>query len=115
MPDKKPRPGLCAGCRQQRDLHFSHILPKLVYRRARKTGGGTPVTMRDGAAVQIDDELRQHLLCHDCESILASRGERPAGMLLYRADGDCPLYKLLGFKSFPTNPVGGPRELRNAA
>lgn len=104
MSTKFHHPGRCAGCHRERDLHYSHVLPKMIYRRSRKAARVAPVTISGGTAVQVDKEIRQHLLCADCEFVLKTRGEDPASAVMYQPNGDCPLYKLLGFSSKTTSP-----------
>jgi hypothetical protein len=52
-------------------LMDSHILSKWTYRRAsdpkRTNGSQSPVRVGRGVVVQTSQEIREHLLCFDCE------------------------------------------------
>jgi hypothetical protein len=75
----------------------------MLYRRLRG-GGRRQVLVRDGSAAVSDREMRDYLLCEDCEGILSRRGEQYVGTILYKSDGDCPLFKIAGHTSRTESP-----------
>jgi hypothetical protein len=104
MSTKKPHPGRCSGCLQHRDLFESHLLPAHVYRRAQRASGEIPVTIEAGRAVQVSNQLKAYLLCADCEDVLRRGGENYIVNVMYRPDGDCPLYDMVGYTSHTQTP-----------
>ena len=72
--------GLCALCREMRDLCDSHYLPKSVYRiinKSHEPHDSSPVIVDvpGQAAFHSNRQLRKHLLCLDCEGRFSRHGE----------------------------------------
>ena len=67
--------GLCKLCLQNKNLCNSHYLPKSLYRRMRKEGGGHPIVMTPGLIVSTSRQVRDHVFCADCEDRFNSGGE----------------------------------------
>ena len=101
------RIGNCALCQATNvTLRDSHILPKCFYRRVRDATAANqnPMHIESGKKVQTSKQITQHLLCQDCEQKLANGCEAyVAREIAYQANGDCPLYKKLGYASTVTN------------
>jgi hypothetical protein len=65
--------GTCRLClTPNADLQDSHILPRWAYRRIREPhlANPNPVSARNGVAVQTSTEIKEHLLCVECEGRL---------------------------------------------
>ena len=79
-------------------LMDSHIMPKWSYRRASDVGASpekrTPIFIKDDVAVQTSFQLREHLLCHQCEGLLG-RYEDYVARLAYQLDGSVGLLKVV--------------------
>ena len=65
------RPAHCALCLQDRQLCDSHLIPKAVYRLIKKTSGESPVLITQGLVSATDLQIRQDLLCPECEGRFA--------------------------------------------
>lgn len=54
-------------------LQDSHLLPKWAYRRARDFSGalrcGDPIQIADGVAIQTSRQMKEYMLCFDCEQL----------------------------------------------
>jgi hypothetical protein len=58
--------GICHLCGQDKELAESHLIPKFVFRWMKNSGGNyfrTPLNPN----VRMQDGLKEHLLCLDCE------------------------------------------------
>lgn len=78
--------GICLLCMEHRELRDSHLIPKAAYRLVRdkpELGGGSPVLFLPGekSAAQTDKQIKNHMLCSECESKLSSQGETWMGRL----------------------------------
>lgn len=71
-----PQIGKCKLClRPGVELQESHFLPKGAYRAVRKLGGVTPILIRHGTAIQMDEQMKDFVLCAACEVRLNKNGE----------------------------------------
>ncbi len=67
--------GDCRLCRAAGvPLRDSHIIPKWAYRRARDktraSGSGDPIQVQDGIAIQTSRQVKEYMLCNQCEQRL---------------------------------------------
>jgi len=77
-PKTKFRPvGQCKLCLQTKELCLSHYLPHALYKKSRYGGKGNPNPMliTAKAAVQTSDEIRDYVLCQECEDLFNKNGE----------------------------------------
>jgi hypothetical protein len=76
----------------------SHILPKWGYRRARDetraNGSPDPILFRTGGAVQTSFQIKEYLLCDNCEQRLG-RDEDYVSRLAYQENGTLGLIQQL--------------------
>ncbi len=69
--------GQCKLCLQLRDLQNSHLMPAALYRKSRNPGASNPNPMQvtERRSVQTSRQLRNYVLCRDCEQLFSRRGE----------------------------------------
>ena len=73
--------GTCRLCLNVAPLHDSHIIPKWVYGRvASGTSTTDPVIIERGSAVLTSRQVREHLLCSDCEQRFGRWEDLVAGL-----------------------------------
>lgn len=99
--------GNCALC-QKTDvkLQDSHIIPKSFYRRLRnpEAENPNPLHIKQRYMLQTSKQITQHLLCKKCEQMFANGCEAyVAKHVAYQANGDCLLYKSLGYAATVKN------------
>jgi hypothetical protein len=95
--------GNCALCpKSDVKLQDSHIIPKCFYRRLRNPAAANPnpLHIKPRYMLQTSKQITQYLLCKDCEQMFANGCEAyVAKHVAYQANGDCQLYKSLGYAS----------------
>jgi hypothetical protein len=87
--------GSCKLCQRPNVvLCLSHYIPKAAFRAVNEIGNARPLIIKNGIAIQKDDQITAHILCRECEQRLSENGEK--WMLKYanRADG-FKLYELV--------------------
>jgi hypothetical protein len=67
--------GKCKLCLSEADLQDSHLLPKAAYRLIQKSDGDPPVIMKSAVSMHTNEQLRDYVLCRDCEQRLNHDGE----------------------------------------
>jgi hypothetical protein len=82
--------GKCRLCLEQRELQFSHLLPKALYRLVGRVSNPVhpdtvQVTLNDRR--KSSEQSRRHILCFDCEQRLNTVGERWILQNCYRGRG----------------------------
>ncbi len=70
----------CALCEQYKILQDSHFVPKAIYRRLSKgVAKDLPAAIKvdpvAGTSILSGRQLKQHLLCKDCENLFSLHGE----------------------------------------
>lgn len=79
-------------------LQDSHIIPKWAYRRARDVSGAfpsaDPIQIEDGVAVQTSAQMKEYMLCYDCEQLFC-RDEDYVASLAFQKDQTLGLAKLI--------------------
>lgn len=88
-------------------LRDSHIMPKWSYRRASDPDGipdlRTPIFFKNGSAVQTSQQLREYLLCAECEARLGHHEDFVA-RLTYQGDGTVGILEMV--RTFPISVPG---------
>lgn len=86
--------GRCALClRDGVELQESHYVSAGVYRIVGRGGG--PVVMTPELFVSTSKQVRDHLLCRDCEQAFSKKGEDYVIRLLAQGQNNFPLLELL--------------------
>ena len=69
--------GQCKLCLQLRDLQNSHLMPAALYKKSRNQASSNPNPMQVTArrSVQTSRQLRNYVLCRDCEQLFSKQGE----------------------------------------
>lgn len=94
--------GICRLCLTTTNLCQSHVIPAFSFRCLREHGGRAatdPVHISVRDAFQTSDQLKAALLCLACEQKIRRGGEDYVSRLVYRENGDCPLFANLGYTS----------------
>jgi hypothetical protein len=90
--------GRCPLCLETRQLDESHFLPAGTYRLSRGQGldNPNPFLISPNMCLQTSAQVKDYLLCHDCEQLFNRRGERWIMNNCYREqDGNFELRKCL--------------------
>jgi hypothetical protein len=67
--------GTCKLCLTERKLQDSHYIPASLYRRIRKMAGADPIIMTPRLVMSSSRQIRDYVLCTDCEHLLNVGGE----------------------------------------
>lgn len=87
----------CRLCLEERELQESHVIPKWAYKRARdeRFTNPNPIIVSDGVAVQHSKQVKEFMLCVECEHKFGRRENYVAG-ITYQRDERAPLLDLVG-------------------
>jgi hypothetical protein len=99
--------GECRLCLEQRELQFSHLLPKALYRlvgRASNALHPDTVQISLNERKKSSEQARRHILCFDCEQRFNRNGEKWVLQHCYRGRGVFPLREDLR-KRAPLGPI----------
>jgi hypothetical protein len=68
---------LCQLCRKHKELRDSHFLPKSVLKSLRAPTASVidPITITDEVAISSSKQVKDYVLCHDCEQRFSRLGE----------------------------------------
>ena len=90
------REGICKLCLHTKTLQHSHFLPAALYRKSRQEGARNPNPLLLSAVgnVQTSQQIRDYVLCRECEQLFSSKGERYA-MSQVQHRGRFPLLQTL--------------------
>jgi hypothetical protein len=89
------REGRCRLCLEQKRLHDSHFIPQAAYKLIRGSGRNpNPLHVRPGKAVQTSAQVKDYLLCGECEQRLAE-GEDTFFRYCCGGAGDFTLLEML--------------------
>lgn len=85
--------GSCKLCQQRKRLLLSHLIPKAVYALCRAAGAPNPnpFLVTQEFVMQTSRQVRDHLLCFDCEQLLREKGEDWVIPRLAKYGGEFPL------------------------
>jgi hypothetical protein len=99
--------GTCKLCLQTRDLRESDLLPKALYRMSRWDGDPNPNPLHLSArgSVRTSRQIKDYVLCRDCEQRFSRNGERYA-MSQVNRNGSFPLLKTLQASPFAKRSGG---------
>jgi hypothetical protein len=88
MPKKEKPIGECRLCLRERELQLSHLLPRAVYDYLRQgdPGKNLPVIMTDRITVKDNEQLKDHLLCEECEDRFNKNGESYALSVMWTGE-----------------------------
>ncbi len=68
--------GKCKLCLQVKELQNSHLLPASLFRKSRSSGANpNPMFVSEKGAVQTSRQLKNHVLCRDCEQLFSRNSE----------------------------------------
>lgn len=72
--------GVCKLCLQTRVLQDSHMMPKALYRLSRWEGmpNPNPMVLSERGRIQTSKQIKDYVLCHDCEQRFSQNGENYA-------------------------------------
>src|ERR1700693_1155861 len=81
--------GVCAFCRFEQYLCWSHLLPRSLYRLTRnpRHNNANPVILRKENLMHSSFQVAQYLLCTQCETRFQQRGEDWMMRNCYRGKG----------------------------
>jgi hypothetical protein len=84
--------GQCRLCLVDgKELQDSHVLSKWTYKRIRGSGlNPNPVLLSNGRAVQTSEQVKERMLCSDCEQRFGVDESYVSG-ITYQQDGAAPL------------------------
>jgi hypothetical protein len=68
---------VCKLCLEKKDLQLSHLYPRALYSALRNEDGGNPnpVLLTQDTEVQKSGQIKDYLLCSECEQYLNRHGE----------------------------------------
>jgi hypothetical protein len=81
--------GVCPLCREEKELRDSHLLPAFGYKAVRNSEWGPPVLVTPKTTMNKDFQIRDYLLCNDCEQRFGKE-ETYVSSLVKRSDGHFP-------------------------
>lgn len=102
---------ICALCREEKGkLIDSHFMPAAAYPHIRgrdEPGNKSPVRINfwQKSAFHTDQQVKNELLCGDCEDLFSKKGERKLGALWATKSG-FPLLSILQSEGLPTEGEG---------
>ncbi|MDO8588491.1 MAG: hypothetical protein Q7T82_15800 [Armatimonadota bacterium] len=67
--------GTCKLCRTYSELRESHFIPKAAYRIIERTAGSPPVVVKPEITIQKNEQMKDYILCADCEERFNKNGE----------------------------------------
>lgn len=81
--------GNCLLCSEQAELQHSHVLPAFVFRWQRKTSANGHIRTGHEPNKRVQDGLKQHWLCANCEDLFSKSEGQFANRLFrpYTSDG----------------------------
>ncbi len=91
------RRGVCKLCLEEKDLIESHFVAKSIIRALREESEGNPdpvVTDRN-IALQTSRQMKDELLCHECDNRFGQKGENWVQANMYTTEG-FPIRDALG-------------------
>jgi hypothetical protein len=88
--------GTCKLCLAQGvDLQLSHLIPAGAYRAIRNFSGEPPIVMKSAVTIKKDEQIRDYLLCANCEQRFNDNGERWVLQHCNQFDAGFPLNDLI--------------------
>ncbi len=100
--------GKCKVCLRTADLQNSHLMPASLYKKARIPGASNPnpTLITEKGTKQTSRQIRNHVLCRDCEQLFSKNGENYVMTQVF--DGNTKKFPLLDVLRTATPTWGGP-------
>lgn len=100
--------GKCKLCLLTADLQNSHLMPASLYKKARIPGATNPnpTFISEKGSKQTSRQLRNFVLCRDCEQLLSKNGENYVMTQVF--DGNSKRFPLLEALRVTSPTWGGP-------
>jgi|SRR5262245_5952708 len=76
--------GTCKLCRSVGPLRESHYMPKSAYKLIWRANKGAPVIMKEKIAIQRDEQIKDYVLCQECEQRFSKNCENWVMQFCYR-------------------------------
>ena len=98
----------CKLCLRVADLQNSHLMPASLFKKARipSASNPNPLLVTDTGAVQTSHQIRNFLLCRDCEQLFSKNGENYVMSQVF--DGQSKKFPLLDILQAAKPTWGGP-------
>jgi hypothetical protein len=89
--------GRCALCLRDRELRESHLLPRAIYRdlRSPHLPNPNPIVGTPDETGPRQEQIKEYLLCAECEDRFNQRGEKWILENGYRLKGPSPIYEMM--------------------
>jgi len=83
------RPGICSLCLQSKDLVESHFVARSILKTLREESGGNPNPVVTDAkiALQTSRQMKDELLCQECDNRFGQNGEEWVQANMYTTAG----------------------------
>src|SRR6266566_1683964 len=88
--------GQCKLCLQDKNLRDSHLLPRALYKMTRDPARNPPdpIVITSKITVRTSKQVKDYLLCQDCEHLFNKNGEHWVMQQVYNGK-DFPLFDRL--------------------
>jgi hypothetical protein len=98
----------CKLCLRITDLQNSHLMPASLYKKSRipSTSNPNPTLVTEKGSKQISRQIRNFVLCHDCEQLFSKNGESYVMTQVF--DGKSRKFPLLDTLQATAPTWGGP-------
>jgi hypothetical protein len=101
--------GICRLCENNKELRSSHLMPSAFYNHILKSSGKPPISASPTIAVSTSKQIRDYLLCADCEDRFNKRGEKWVLENYPQINGKFPIQEAL-FQATPFREVGSDKD-----
>lgn len=91
--DKSKQNNLCSLCHKNKDLHDSHLLAKGFYKIISRVS--TPIVVTPSITRETSKQVKQYLLCKECEQMLSKKGEDYIFKICFRNEHGFKIAELL--------------------
>ena len=98
----------CKLCLRITDLQNSHLMPASLYKKSRipSTSNPNPTLVTEKGSKQTSRQIRNFVLCHDCEQLFSKNGESYVMTQVF--DGKSKKFPLLDTLQATAPTWGGP-------
>jgi len=76
--------GICKLCLEEKELQYSHLIGRAIYRHIREDEGEDPIVMTPGIVLQTSQQVSDYVFCKDCEDRFNKGGEQYITGLVWR-------------------------------
>lgn len=87
--------GRCRLCHTRGELRESHYIPKSAYKLIQRSENMPPVVVKQTVTIQINEQVKDYVLCPKCEHRFNENGERWVMEYCYRNDEGFKLKELI--------------------